>query len=607
MRARAIALLVPLLLAPLAAADTAPRQEYLVSFHGAVPNSLPAPFALLERFDFAGVARVEGPAHALSVLRAMPEVAWIGVDEPLTLHLASSRAAVSVGPHLWDSGYDGRGVTIAVVDSGLDASHPAFEGKVRRAVRVSSQGVVDAGEDPDGHGTHIAGVAAGTGAGSPGQQHAGMAPSASIVGIDISTSFTTTNAIRAFEWIHDHFVPLGIRVVTNSWGREKQDARYDPDDALIRASDALVRNGIVVVFSAGNRGADGAASLTVEAMNPNVITVGATDDAGSIEPYSSRGPAIDRNGNHAPWTKPDVVAPGSSITSARSTQKPGSGDAGRYYTTMSGTSMATPHVAGIAALLLQANSALTPAQVKDALVRTAIDRGARGPDSETGHGFVDATAAITLVIGEGAREIVERVPFSSAGSAKVVNGMVVANNGAPSSRASEVEIPVHVPAGTTSLSFAFRWSGAVSFSVVLTNGRETIGPWSGSTHIEADVDRKLAPGGWTILARPSGTGSVDYRLDGEALVVTHAVPKARPGVAPIALSKQPGFFEEWKARSHVLGILPASEVPLVIAGAAALCIAVVSTLWLRRRLGSPPEAQEAHWQGVVEAGEAGRR
>jgi subtilisin family serine protease len=519
-----------------------PEVPALLALHGAAApvDAWLAAHGAQVTDDFAGIGvqRVLAPAPVLDALRALPGVASVQPEEQEGLLLSSSRAAVGVGPQLWDGGADGSGVVVAVVDSGIDAGHPDLQGRVVRAVHVDAGGVTDGGGDRDGHGTHIAGIVAGDGAASQGRE-AGMAPKAQLVAVDISASFTTTNAVRAFQWLHEHAAELGVRVVSCSWGREKEGARYDPDDPVIRAADQLVDDGLVVVFSAGNRG-PGPGTLTVEAQDPRVITVGASDDEGRVASYSSRGPAYLPDGSEAAWTKPDLVAPGSFITSARA----GGRSAQDAYVEMNGTSMAAPHVAGIVALLLSAQPALGPDEVKDALLRSARDRGAAGADPDTGHGFPDASAALDLVRPAGAPLVVQ--PFGASGSVVPVAGLLPQGLGAGR---SEVRQAVVVGVGAVRVDVRFRWDDARSaFELGLERGAERIGPLGTVTEdgawrtLEASVPGPLAPGTWDLVARSSGPSvATHYELSGDVVLrgalVAHSVPphRAQPPLLEAAL------------------------------------------------------------------------
>jgi serine protease AprX len=291
--------------------------------------------------------------------------------------------------------------------------------------------------DDVGHGTHVAAIAAGTGAGTSGRanNNRGVAPGAKIVDLRISPQAHTTdnnvgwerNALAAYDWLLRHhkdaaFGPQGIRVVNNSWGTgestlDGEQLDYSPFATLLpKAAQA----GIVVVFSAGNSGT--AYSVTETLLptgHPDVITVAAGCHPASassgciasnpdkqIASFSSRGPAV------------DVTAPGVDIVAAvnaSSGQALGwisgdfSGSAPQdavtnrlLHANFSGTSMSGPHVAGLVALLLQANPTLTPQDVRVALAATSRDLLKPGRDVNAGWGMVDAPAALTAAARHGA-------------------------------------------------------------------------------------------------------------------------------------------------------------------------------------------------------------
>ena len=520
-----LVLLLPAADASSAPASASPPAPYLVSFDGDIPSSLPAGVRLLEAFPFANVALLEGPRSAIERL---PGAAAVRAEEPVALAMERERAIVAADPPAGAASWPGgAGVTVAMVDSGIDASHPAFDGRVLASVRISKAGAVsgEAG-DADGHGTHVAGIVGGDGDGSVDGRHRGIAPASRLVGVDISDSFTTTNAVRAFAWIAENAERYDIRVVSNSWGREKEDARYDADDPVIRASDALVDRGIVVVFSAGNRGREGDATLTTEAMNPRVITVGAASASGRVEGYSSRGPPVDASGRALGWTKPDIVAPGTAVVSTRASvlaAPDARTEEERRYTVMNGTSMAAPQVAAAAALLLDAHSALTPEQVASLLSRSAVDLGAPGADAETGYGMLDVAAALreAQIAAGGERRIVveKRVPFRHEGSLAAALGQVVVADSAPRLPPSaSVAIPLPLPAGAAAVDLWFNWSGEGSFDARL------VGP-EGSVAFERMGGRSLhlaaaaPPGSYRVEAAPVGAASrADFSLAGAIVV-----------------------------------------------------------------------------------------
>jgi hypothetical protein len=188
-------------------------------------------------------------------------------------------------------------------------------GRVEQAVVVDGAGEPvesSSSTDEDGHDTHVGAITAGDGDGSKQlaggtNDYAGVAARCGIVSLDISEQFTTSTAICSFEWVHNDREQYGIEVVQNSWGRADTGGQWDPDGPAIRASNSLVVDDFVVVFSAAKQGPD-ASSLALEAMNPNVVTVAAVNDDVKTAQFCSRGPVELANGSTACWVKPDVAA-----------------------------------------------------------------------------------------------------------------------------------------------------------------------------------------------------------------------------------------------------------------------------------------------------------
>jgi serine protease AprX len=409
-----------------------------------------------------GVFVAYGPARAFQRLAgATDRVAYVEANRPLrwftdTSHRATRGAEVLAGDITLPDGtlIDGSGVGVAVVDSGIDATHPDLADRVVENVRIVctapgtvgiSAGLFDAAEcrgpkaavplpDTDlagGHGTHVAGTVAGTGAASDGRFH-GAAPGASIYGVAAGTTLLVENGLDGLQWVLEHHdqVSPAIRVVNNSWGTDYRAA--DPEDpqrgAITKMQDALIEAGVVVVFAAGNDGGDGSEPRTShQCVNrtPGNICVASYDDQnrgdrnrGGVSGFSSRGAADDAE------TWPSLMAPGTDITAACRATMPvchlGSGmlsDPPNTYARLQGTSMAAPHVAGIAAQLLQVDPSLTPADVQYLLQDTAfkLDRGApyeadpfNPSDSlssfDKGHGLVDVFAAVEALLEPEAEE-----------------------------------------------------------------------------------------------------------------------------------------------------------------------------------------------------------
>jgi len=299
---------------------------------------------------------------------------------------------------LWRQGYHGQGVGIAILDTGI-APHPDVADRIL-AFKDFVLGRTEPYDD-QGHGTHVAGDAAGSGAVSEGR-FSGTAPRANLVGIkvlDKRGAGRISDIIKGIEWAVRNRERYNIRVLNMSLGGNVSDSYRD--DPVAQAAARAVDAGIVAVVAAGNSGPK-SETIGTPGNHPRVLTVGALDDRGTADradddlaPFSSRGPtAVDG------LAKPDVLAPGVAITSATS---PGSAidrmprvpHVGKWYVTLSGTSMATPTVAGVVADLLAAVPDATPDAVKEALRATAHPLQGKGYDpNEQGAGCVDAEAAL---------------------------------------------------------------------------------------------------------------------------------------------------------------------------------------------------------------------
>ena len=338
-----------------------------------------------------------------STLKATAETSWGGA-------LADTPGIVETGaPSVWATGVTGKGVGIAVVDSGV-AAHADLAGRIVAAIDFTSASPTVSTAplgDPGGHGTHVAGLAAGDGTASGGE-YEGMAPGANIVDvrvIDATGSSDISTVLRGLQWVLANRATYNIRVVNLSLGAPPA-ASYTLDP-LATAAEILTFAGIAVVVAAGNSGPNGG-TITSPGYDPYVITVGALDDNGtettaddSVASYSSRGPTADGA------AKPDLVAPGRKMVSLRA---PGSTLDQLYperqvtadnsttadYFRMSGTSMAAPVVAGAIALLLERNPSLSPEQVKHHLRSTASPvPGASAADE--GAGMLDVASAVSAV------------------------------------------------------------------------------------------------------------------------------------------------------------------------------------------------------------------
>lgn len=305
--------------------------------------------------------------------RAHVEKIWLD----RTVHVSLGESVPLIGaPELWDAEYNGTGVEIAILDSGIDDMHPDLDDldddpgttdpKVIRAIDFTDDFTAD---DLFGHGTHCAGIAAGTGAASGGT-YMGVAPGAFLWNVKVLNQYGSGYESWIISGIeYAAYGPDGIEntgdeadIISMSLGAYMWTDGTDP---MSMAVDAAVDAGVAVVVAAGNWG--DYFGIGIPATAKKAITVGASTKEDQIASFSSRGPTID-------WRiKPDVLAPGISITSCVPYNL-----FGTYYQSKSGTSMATPHVAGAVALILQKGVPpdwKAPQYAKNTMISTAVDLG----------------------------------------------------------------------------------------------------------------------------------------------------------------------------------------------------------------------------------------
>ncbi|QNE79209.1 S8 family serine peptidase [Streptomyces finlayi] len=290
-------------------------------------------------------------------------------------------------PTAWEAGFTGKGVKIAVLDTGVDATHADLKDQV-----VAQKNFSDAADALDrfGHGTHVASIAAGTGAASNGT-FKGVAPDAELLNgkvLDDNGYGNDSGILAGMEWA----AAEGADIVNLSLGGG-DTPEIDPLEAAVNKLSA--EKGILFAVAAGNEGEGGASTVGSPGSADAALTVGAVDDKDVLAPFSSRGPRI---GDGA--IKPDVTAPGVDITAAAA---PGSvidrevGQKPPGYLTISGTSMATPHVAGAAALLKQQHPAWKYTELKGALTSSSKP-GAYTPfEQGSGRIAVDKALGQTIV------------------------------------------------------------------------------------------------------------------------------------------------------------------------------------------------------------------
>jgi len=284
-------------------------------------------------------------------------------------------------PTAWAAGYTGKGVKIAVLDTGIDAEHPDLQGQVIESKNFSTAADAD---DHFGHGTHVASIAAGTGKKSNGK-YKGVAPDAKLLNgkvLDDTGSGDDSGILAGMEWAAQQ----GADVVNLSLGGG-DTPEIDPLEAEVNKLSE--EKGILFAIAAGNEGDFGDETIGSPGSAADAITVGAVDDKDKLASFSSRGPGLDGQ------IKPDVTAPGVDITAAAA---PGSvidkevGENPPGYLTISGTSMATPHVAGAAAILKQEHPDWKFSELKGALTGSA--KGGKYTPFEQGSGRIAVDKAI---------------------------------------------------------------------------------------------------------------------------------------------------------------------------------------------------------------------
>lgn len=298
----------------------------------------------------------------------------------------------------WAAGRTGKGVKVAVLDTGADQTHPDLEGRISATADFTGSGGV---LDKVGHGTHVAATVAGSGTGAPGVR-SGVAYDADLIvgkvlGDDGSGS--DSQVIAGMEWA----VAQGAKVVNMSLGSgatNGADAVTTALEGLATASDTLF------VVSAGNKG-PGVSTVSAPSIAPHALSVAAVDFIGGTASFSSRGPSF--NGT----VKPEIAAPGVNVVAARATGVAiGTIQSDPRYTALSGTSMAAPHVAGAAAVLAQEHPDWSADRLKHTLMSTATAPAANQGVHEVGSGIMNLDAALrqTVVADTGA------VDFGKAGA-----------------------------------------------------------------------------------------------------------------------------------------------------------------------------------------------
>lgn len=380
----------------------------------ALMQELQVPYLALQTMPMVGATLTKSQIEALA---ENPNVKSIYQDVPLEYYNYTS-GEITGGHIVHDTlGLTGNGVTVAVLDSGVDATHPDLQLGETTVENVKIVGDLDLlgginvfvekvpnSDTSSGHGTHVAGTVAGTGEASKDDSRRayaedGIAPEAGIVGLGAGEGISILYGLLGFDYAIANQDRLSIDVITNSWGGG-DGANFDPNNPINVASYEAYRNGMVVSFAASNSGPE-ENTLNQYAIAPWVINVAAGTSEKLLADFSSRGVA------DVQYKQPDITAPGQSITSTRAPNTAigamgpvidlNNPSYALYYHTISGTSMATPFIAGVAALMLEANPDLSPDQIESIMMETAEPMPDYQPH-EVGAGYIDVPAAIQLAM-----------------------------------------------------------------------------------------------------------------------------------------------------------------------------------------------------------------
>jgi serine protease AprX len=402
-------------------------------------------------FNKIGVVVARGTKSQIQAARIQPGVTYLEGNQPIAFTAETSNTATRGDEGLTSlTGADGtslsgRGVSVGLIDSGVDPTHPYLQERDGSSAVVSNNKVlcdpfeaacqvvnVPNSVDTDtlsvgGHGTHVAGIIAGrpTTLADGTSQH-GAAPGAKLVSLSTGAALVIVGADAALNWVLEHHAaPCGaavpastcppIKVTNNSYG-PTGGGEFDPQSATVKLQRALADEGVMTVWANGNDGGDGSANLSnPPGQDPTggIVSVASYNDLGTgtrdgeVSDFSSRGKAGQQS------SYPDISAPGDLITSScrpylvicstglDPQNGPAPTDIGTF-NTISGTSMAAPHIAGIVAQLFQRAPSATPAQVEDAMKTTAhkytfgapYESGPLGTTSyDKGYGLVDVVAA----------------------------------------------------------------------------------------------------------------------------------------------------------------------------------------------------------------------
>ncbi|HET6263778.1 MAG TPA: S8 family serine peptidase [Usitatibacter sp.] len=402
----------------------------VATFGGAMPSAaqiagLQSLGLQVQKLDRLPLALLRGPRAAMiEAVTSRGLATDVYPNDRLVMYSKASNVAIGAD-QVQSMGYDGAGVGVAIVDSGIDATHPDLALRVKHNVKMVDTGLptgpiilpmdatpVNNSDTSSGHGTHVAGIVA---ADNTDGKVMGVAPGANLIGYGMGDAVFVFGAVIAYDHLIGKRAEWGIKVVNNSWGSSFR--LFDPAEPINVATKAAHDAGITVVFAAGNSATE--MSLNPYSAAPWVISTGNgtlnhqrnTTSSGGLEFDNSllaALPAGDEkhmafSGDRIGLYHPTVSAPGTNIVSTGALTGVAVTSNPDRTATATGTSMASPHIAGVAALMLQARPTLTPGQVKAALQVTAslmpdlADASKVQPFWQAGYGYANAKAAVDLV------------------------------------------------------------------------------------------------------------------------------------------------------------------------------------------------------------------
>jgi subtilisin family serine protease len=525
---------VPMIVRYRSAATAARTKRAIAAAGGQVGRDLPA---------VRGLAVNARKTHATSLWEALKgkqrkdvQHVWLDGIRKRTLDVSVPQIGA---PAAWQAGYTGKGMVVAVLDSGVDEAHPDLAGKVT-SKNFSAEPTA---ADTDGHGTHVASTIAGTGAASGGK-YKGVAPEATILnGKVCALRGCADSAILAgMQWAA---VDRKARIVNMSLGGA-DFAGIDPLEEAVNSLSA--QTGALFVLAAGNDGAD--ETIGSPGSADAALTVGAVDRSDRTADFSSRGP---RSFDGA--IKPDIAGPGVDIVAARSSGSAIGAPAADFpdtYQSLSGTSMATPHVAGAATLLAQQHPDWNGARLKSVLMASAKPDPAAGP-FEQGAGRVDLARALTQSLTSEPASVsfgllpwphdqdtalTKTVTYRNAGTADVPVDLALTGPTTTVFRLSQTRLTV--PAGgSASVTVTADTTGAVAPGAYIGRIVATAGPVQVSTPVTIQkederyaltlrtigLDGNLTPNNYAEVFQPAGDFyATPWHPSGE---VTIRVPKGR--------------------------------------------------------------------------------